>query len=212
MHSCMCYHRSTCTQTVYTCIMHLSARNFSGLVGEIDPPPIKFTPPLWHGCHMTIIVLIHKVYFKNLDVWLLWLISRVQSEQSLGGSDFEGPFKVKCLQLHWRGFRNFWQFFLVVPAQAGLFVFSDLLGGIYSCFWVYDIRLLVWRCSLGVLFLPYLPMTTGDPKLLEGLLCSCKRVPVFLGILQNYRKDFSATERDAPVSLNLSFCFPCLMT
>ena len=27
-----------------------------GVVGEADPPPVKFTPAFWHGCHLPIIV------------------------------------------------------------------------------------------------------------------------------------------------------------
>ena len=174
MHLCSFNHRlKSCSCGLHYSVLRLPERPFLGLVGKADPTPINFTPTFWRGWHLRIIGLFYKLYFNTLNICLRWILVRVRYEQSLEGSTLEGPFEAQCLQPHLRGFQNCWQIFLIVPTWDVLFFPSDIIGGLCSCWWVSYICLLVWRCSLGLFLVPYFPVTTGDPNLLEGLLWPC---------------------------------------
>ena len=88
----------------------------------------KFTPALWRGCSMAIVVLFYKVCFNTLDICLHWLLSRVLYGNSLEESNIEGPFEIECFQRHRRGFWSCWQIFPVVTARAVLSVPPNILG------------------------------------------------------------------------------------
>ena len=69
MHLYVFYHRLARSWTVYIFILRLSDWPFSGLVGEVEPPPVKFTPNFWSGCHLPIgFVLFLKVCSKYLGL------------------------------------------------------------------------------------------------------------------------------------------------
>ena len=91
------------------------------------------------------------------------------------------PINCFCPALSGGGSEVVWEFYLIIPTQDGLLVPSNILWGLRYCCWVSDIRQLVWRRSLGTLLLPYLPVTPGAPNVLERLIWSCMRCPVFLG-------------------------------
>ena len=61
------------------------AQPLSWLIGEVDPPYVKFISALWRGWYLTIVVLFYKVYLNTLYICLLWILSCVRPGNSLEG-------------------------------------------------------------------------------------------------------------------------------
>ena len=75
-------------------ILRLSARPFSGLVGEADFPPISLHPPSGAAgiCPLWDYLVLQDVKSNTLDICFLWILIRVRSGQYFEGFSFEGPF------------------------------------------------------------------------------------------------------------------------
>ena len=103
MHSCLCYHRSACSWTLYIFILCLSAQPFSGLVGEADSPSTKFTPAFCCGCNLLIYLkqrlsqyfgYVLALAFQPCPIWTVsWRLWSV----------LEGPLVAQCLRRFWKG-------------------------------------------------------------------------------------------------------------
>ena len=88
MQSCILNHWSTRQMDdMHYLVLSFPLRPWSGLVGEADSTPIKFTSTVWISWNLIIIILFYKVYSNTLDICLRWLLIRVLSGHSLEGSD-----------------------------------------------------------------------------------------------------------------------------
>ena len=66
MHSCIFFQRSTRrSDNLHYLVLCLLALPYSGLVSEAAPPPINFTPALWRGWNIPVIVFLQGL-FKRL--------------------------------------------------------------------------------------------------------------------------------------------------
>ena len=124
------------------------------------------------------VVLFHKGNSNTLDIFLKWILSRVQYRQSLEGS---APF----LRGLWLSIsptflervpRLSENLFLIVPAWSRSFVLFYFLGGFRSCHWVLDSLTAPLAMLLRDLACPlFTGFLRGYPKFSEGLLLSYKR-------------------------------------
>ena len=139
--------------------------------------PYVYTCLLEYMTYNDWVVYTYKVYSNTLDICLVWIriciwyghsfegsvpILRVLS--SLNVSDvFRGGFKLV------RPF--FWSFLHTLDCLS-----LPILSGVYN---IVPRSSTIWPssggASVGSCFLPQLRMTTGAPKVLEGLLCSVPR-------------------------------------
>ena len=153
----------------------LSARPFLGLFGKVDAPPVFFLPRLaWsastHYCFVLQGVYQHLGYllalaFQPCPIWTIaWGVRSI----------LEVLFLFRCIRRFWRGFRSGQGIFPITPTRTGLSIPTDLFGYIYSCLWFFECltaRLTALLSGVSCLSLSF-PMMKGDPKFLEGLLCS----------------------------------------
>ena len=145
MHSCLCYHRSACSWTLYIFILCLSAQPFSGLVGEADSPSTKFTPAFCCGCNLLIYLkqrlsqyfgYVLALAFQPCPIWTVsWRLWSV----------LEGPLVAQCLRRFWKGVRRFQRKFLIIPAQDDSFFPYDLFGVSALVSTLLMVSPLVWR-------------------------------------------------------------------
>ena len=133
-------------------IFCLSARTLLGSVAEVYPPPVCFLPrmELSSSAHY---YLFYKLYLNTLDICLCWILSHVQSGQSLEGSaPFLGfLFFLKFSDVFGEGSEGQW-IFPISPARSGYSVPSDIFGGIRSCRRVFNSL----TARLAAFFLSYL--------------------------------------------------------
>ena len=139
IHFCICYHWSTRPRTVYIIILRFSARPYLGLVGEADYLPINLHHPyavvgIYPVDCFVLQDIPHLGYLLALDFQscLIWTLSWGLL------SVLEGTLVDQCIQHFRRGFQSFWWIFLAIPAQSGLFVRSDIFGGLQYCLQVFD--------------------------------------------------------------------------
>ena len=180
-------------------IVRLSARPFSGLVGNAAPPPVCFLPRLERSAsshYFFVLQVVSKLhgYFLSLDsnMCLIWTISWGLC------SILESPFLFLCLRHFLRGFRS----------GQGLFGRFYLTGNFRVSCWGFTFPhsfrwspILSEGCSFSPLF---------SVGFLRALACT-KRFPVVLGP-QNTRRDCSEPASDVLGSLLPDFLSYCSST
>ena len=144
MHAYMCFHRWRVFHTIWVFFLRLPERPYSGLVGEVDSPPIV---SCWvqHGCNMPVcgIVFFHEVCrltpgpFKNLKC----------SAQFLGI-----PLRIFVCAEFLEEAPKWLVNLLSISAQSAEFILPDHIGVLHSCHWVSDyMSALLWRIFMGSL-------------------------------------------------------------
>ena len=104
MHLLIFYHWSTRPWTAWIFILRLSVRPFSRLIGEVDYPPIMFTPAFWRGIR---VASRDFSFTKCIVQHLGYFFSAVSSLESLLRAHlFSVLSMVKYIRLFRRGFQN----------------------------------------------------------------------------------------------------------
>ena len=159
-------------QIVYIFILRLSAQPFLGLVGEAASPPIRLYP---HSGAAGICP------FKKITRCIQepWIFARAGFSSGPNIDNLLrsllrswGSFGCSISPTFLEGVLKLSGFFPIVPAQSGVLILSNILGGICSCCRYLTIWPLVWQSSCGILLVPQFPVVTGAQKFLEGLLWS----------------------------------------
>ena len=190
MHVFMCYHCPTHPRMVCIFILCLSVWLFLGLVGKATPPPIYLHPPsgVVDICPLDFFCKV----LHTLDNSFCWLLIRVWFRNFLEDSI---PF-----------LRAF--FSMSLTFLEGVPKWSAKISNCYRASWLFcPVR---YPQGYPLLSLGLQLSDQSSASASFGLLIIPK-LPIILGVLWSYHKDYSLTASNVTGNLLPAFCFPFLV-